>query len=95
MASALLDAAIEHARASGAKALDAFPKTNLAPHTLSNPRAEENDSWMGRRASYEARGFVSIRSPGARAVMRLHLAGDEQQYGEGGFDQEEDAGPAE
>lgn len=75
VASALLDAAIAHARESGATALDAFPKTNLAPHALSNRRAEENDSWMGRRASYESRGFVTIRDAGARTVMRLRFDG--------------------
>ncbi|MFB6722966.1 GNAT family N-acetyltransferase [Kribbella sp. NPDC056345] len=73
VASALLDAAIAHARASGATALDAFPKMNHAPHTLNNRRAEENDSWMGRRASYESCGFVPIRDSGARSVMRLHF----------------------
>lgn len=78
VASALLDAAIDHARASGAVALDAFPKTNLAPHAQASRRAEENDSWMGRRASYEARGFVSIRDAGAgaRTVMRLTFNSD-------------------
>jgi GNAT superfamily N-acetyltransferase len=71
VASALLDAAIDHARESGATALDAFPKTSVAPHALASRRAEENHSWMGRRASYEARGFVTIRDAGARTVMRL------------------------
>ena len=28
---------------------------------------------MGRLASYEARGFVTIRASGARSVMRLRL----------------------
>ncbi len=69
----MLDAAIDHARESGATALDAFPKASLAPHALASRRAEENDSWMGRLASYEARGFVTIRASGARSVMRLRL----------------------
>ena len=47
------------------------PKTSLAPHAQASRRAEENDSWMGRLASYEARGFVKIRVAGARTVMRL------------------------
>jgi GNAT superfamily N-acetyltransferase len=71
IAGALLDAAIAHARESGAAALDAFPKTGLSPHAAASRRAEENDSWMGRIASYEARGFVRIRDAGARTVMRL------------------------
>jgi GNAT superfamily N-acetyltransferase len=53
----LLDAAIDHARASGATALDAFP----------NPNAD----WMGRRQSFEERGFVTIRDTVKRTVMRL------------------------
>ncbi|MFI7064294.1 GNAT family N-acetyltransferase [Kribbella sp. NPDC050124] len=73
VASALLDAAIDYARESGATALDAFPKTSLAPHAAASRRAEENDSWMGRLASYEARGFVTIRAAGARTVMRLRF----------------------
>ena len=71
VARALLDAAIDHAREQRAIALDAFPKTSLAPHAQASRRAEENDSWMGRLASYEARGFVKIRVAGARTVMRL------------------------
>jgi GNAT superfamily N-acetyltransferase len=73
VASALLDAAIDHARLSGATALDAFPKKSLAPHALASRRAEENASWMRRRASFEARGFVTIRDGGARTVMRLRF----------------------
>ncbi|GAA1594380.1 hypothetical protein GCM10009804_58770 [Kribbella hippodromi] len=67
----MLDAAIDHAREQGAAALDAFPKTSLAPHAQASRRAEENDSWMGRRASYETRGFLAVRDAGARTVMRL------------------------
>ena len=76
MSSALLDAAIEYARASGATAVDAFPKVGVAPHTLTSRRAEENDSWMGRRSAFEARGFVTIRDTGKRAVMRLSFDPD-------------------
>ncbi|WP_442914462.1 GNAT family N-acetyltransferase [Kribbella sp. NBC_01484] len=78
VASALLDAAIDHARQQGAVALDAFPKTNLAPHAQASRRAEENDSWMGRRASYEARGFVTIagsrRGRNRRCAVAVGLA---------------------
>ncbi|MEQ4209346.1 GNAT family N-acetyltransferase [Actinopolymorpha sp. B9G3] len=71
VSSALLDAAIEYARASGATAVDAFPKVDVAQHALTDRRAEENASWMGRRQSFEVRGFVTIRATGKRAVMRL------------------------
>jgi GNAT superfamily N-acetyltransferase len=71
VSSALLDAAIDFARASGATAVDAFPKVDAAQHVLTDRRAEENYSWMGRCESFEARGFVTIRDTGKRAVMRL------------------------
>ena len=71
ISSALLDAAIGFARDVGATALDAFPKLELPRHALESRRAEENESFMGRRASYEARGFVVVRETGKRAVMRL------------------------
>lgn len=69
----LLDAAIEFARGSGASAIDAFPKLEIAPHAAADRRAEENYSWMGRRRSFESRGFVLLRKAGKRAVMRLSL----------------------
>ncbi|MFF1819501.1 GNAT family N-acetyltransferase [Kribbella sp. NPDC058245] len=84
VASALLDAAITYARNAGAQALDAFPKASLAPHTLANRRAEENDSFMGRRASYEARGFTILRDTGARLVMHLILSPTNPLSGEVG-----------
>lgn len=43
----------------------------VAPHALTSWRAEENASWMGRRESFAARGFVTIRDSGKRALMRL------------------------
>jgi GNAT superfamily N-acetyltransferase len=73
ISSMLLDAAIEYARSSGATAVDAFPKVDVAAHALDNRRAEENYSWMGRREQYHKRGFTTIREPGKRAVMRLTL----------------------
>lgn len=73
VSSALLDAAIEYARARDATAIDAFPKLGYAAHATSSRRAEENDSWMGRRQSYEARGFAAIRATAKRAVMRLRF----------------------
>ncbi|TDD59470.1 GNAT family N-acetyltransferase [Kribbella antibiotica] len=41
VASALLDAAIDYARSAGATALEAFPKTDIAPHAQANRRAVE------------------------------------------------------
>lgn len=73
VASALLDAAIEYARRSGATAIDAFPKADLAPHAAASRQGEASYSWMGRRGSYESRGFVPIRHAGKRIVMRLSL----------------------
>lgn len=73
VASALLDAAIDYARRSGATAIDAFPKAELAPHATGSPQAEASYSWMGRLTPYEARGFVPIRQAGKRIVMRLVL----------------------
>lgn len=73
VASALLDAAITHARDAGATALDAFPKIDIAPHAAGNRRAQENYHWMGRLESYLARGFEPLRSSDKRAVMRLEL----------------------
>lgn len=76
ISSALLEAAIEYASQSGAAAVDAFPKLELAAHALGDRRAEENYSWMGRREQYEVRGFTTIREAGKRAVMRLTLTPD-------------------
>lgn len=74
IATTLLDAAIDYARRSGASAVDVFPKAGDAPHTSSSRRAADNYHWMGRRSSYEARGFMIIREPGKRLVLRLRLS---------------------
>jgi GNAT superfamily N-acetyltransferase len=73
LASTMLDAAIEHARGQGAAAVLAFPKAELAPHAQEGGRAEEAFSFMGRRASFESRGFTQVRTAGKRLVMRLEL----------------------
>lgn len=78
ISSALLDAAIEFARSAGATALDAFPKAGVAAHAQGNKRAEENDSWMGRRQAFEARGFLTLRDTDKRLMMRLQFATDVQ-----------------
>jgi hypothetical protein len=75
VSSALLDAAIEYARASGATAMDAFLKADVAQHVTADRRAEENYSWMGRRQSFDARGFVAIRDSDKRTMMRLSFDG--------------------
>lgn len=54
---ALLDAAVEYARARGAVAVEAYP--NVRP------------DYMGRRDALERRGFTEIRAAGKRAVLRL------------------------
>jgi GNAT superfamily N-acetyltransferase len=70
VASALLDAAIEFARRQGAKAVDAFPKVELADHAVRSARAEESFSFMGRPSSFARRDFEVLRAAGARAVVR-------------------------
>jgi GNAT superfamily N-acetyltransferase len=57
VASALLDAAVEHAFARGAASLEAYPG--------------EPSHYMGLRESFERRGFRPVRSAGKRTVMRL------------------------
>lgn len=71
VSSALLDGAIQFARDAGASALDAFPKIDLPAHARASRRAEEDESFMGRMASYQSRGFHVVRDTGKRAVMRL------------------------
>lgn len=73
VAGALLDAAIEHARASGAAAVEGYPKRDLAPHAQKGRRAEELYSFMGRPESFASRGFRPVREAGTRTVMRLDL----------------------
>lgn len=59
VASALLDAAIEQARAHGATAVEAYP--NVSP------------DYMGSLRGFERRGFRHTRRAGKRAVVRLAL----------------------
>ncbi len=74
VATALLDAAVDAARDAGASAVEAYPKQDLAPHARAGGRAEENYSFMGRRRSFEERGFTAVREAGTRTVMRLELS---------------------
>lgn len=62
VASALLDAAVDQARAHGATAVEAYP--NASP------------DYMGSLRAFEARGFRVIRTAGTRAVVRLDIAQD-------------------
>jgi GNAT superfamily N-acetyltransferase len=62
LASALLDAAIEHAFAKGARIVEAYPVDEAAP----------SYRFMGFRAMFVARGFREIGTAGTRRhVMRL------------------------
>ena len=54
---ALLDAAIEHAVARGATAVEAYP--------------HERGDYMGAFSAFERRGFKRVRSAGKRTIVRL------------------------
>ena len=73
ISSALLDAAIDDARHRGATVVEAYPKAELPPHARKGGKAEQNESFMGRRHQFEERGFVLVRESGARLVLRLSL----------------------
>jgi GNAT superfamily N-acetyltransferase len=73
ISTALLDAAIDDARRRGATAVEAYPKAELPPHARKGGKAEQNESFMGRRHQFEARGFTLVREAGARLVLRLTL----------------------
>lgn len=57
VAGTLLDAALDHARSCGARAVEAYP----------NVRTD----FMGSRKEFERRGFQPVRSAGTRIVMRV------------------------
>ncbi len=57
VATALLEAAVEHAIACGAAAVEAYP--------------HEQGDYMGAPESYERLGFETVRRAGKRTVMRL------------------------
>ena len=60
VAGALLEAAIEHARANGARLVEAY-----------GVEASDGDPYTGFREMYEARGFRVVRPGGRRSIMRL------------------------
>jgi len=57
VASALMEAAVEHAFARGARAVEAYPHVS--------------GDYMGWREGYERLGFEPVRDAGVRTVMRL------------------------
>jgi ribosomal protein S18 acetylase RimI-like enzyme len=59
VARALLAAAVEHAFAHGATALEAYPHKT------------ERTNYMGHVELFEAAGFVPVRETSKRVVMRL------------------------
>ncbi len=69
VASALLDAAIVHAREHGARALEGYP-VRAADPTQQLPAAF---AWTGVVAMFEARGFERRSPPGARELWTLEL----------------------
>lgn len=73
VASALLDGAIAHARKRGGTVVEGFPKAEPAAHARKGGRAEEADSFRGRRGAYERRGFTAVKRSDARILMRLEL----------------------
>jgi GNAT superfamily N-acetyltransferase len=61
VAGALLDAAVEHAAAHGASAVEAYP------------HASDPSDYMGGRDLYLSHGFVPVRDANKRLLVRLAL----------------------
>ncbi len=61
----LLDAGIAWARATDARAVDAFPRTSDAGHP--------EELWMGTVSAFEERGFLVLHGVGPYRAMRLDL----------------------
>jgi GNAT superfamily N-acetyltransferase len=66
--SALLDAAVETARANGARVVEAYP-TDLT----GRPRMSASDLYRGTLGVFERAGFTRIDAGGTRAVVRLEV----------------------
>ncbi|MCE9593846.1 MAG: GNAT family N-acetyltransferase [Planctomycetes bacterium] len=67
---ALVRAAVEHARRGGAECVDAWPN-----ETKSKKRMVDLFAWMGIRSSFERAGFVEVaRQTPARPYMRVDVA---------------------
>jgi GNAT superfamily N-acetyltransferase len=77
IASALLAAAVDHAREAGAPALEGYP---IDPSGEPGGRVRDTGAYVGTRSMFERAGFrlaapTSSHSGGApRVVMRLDLA---------------------
>lgn len=70
VASALLDAAIEHAREHGARTLEAYPVRAAEGREAKLPAVF---AWTGVVSMFEERGFVQASPRGARELWRLAL----------------------
>ena len=64
VASALLDAAVEHTRAHGAPALEGY---------AARPEHPNIDSYTGYLPMFRAAGFEPVREGGRRTIVRKHL----------------------
>jgi GNAT superfamily N-acetyltransferase len=76
VATALLDAAIAHARREGATALEGYP---IDPATIPGGRVRDTGAYVGTRAMFERAGFhvaattSSVSGGAPRVVMRREL----------------------
>jgi GNAT superfamily N-acetyltransferase len=65
VASALLDAAVEHARGAGAESIEGYP---------AEPPASPADAYMGVPAMFAQAGFTRVGAAGSRkSVWRLRF----------------------
>jgi GNAT superfamily N-acetyltransferase len=77
VASALLAAAVDHARAAGAVALEGYP---IDPAGIAGGRVRDTGAYVGTRSMFERAGFrvaaptASVSGGAPRVVMRLGLA---------------------
>lgn len=76
VATALLAAAVDHARAAGAAAVEGIP---IDPTAVEGGRVRDTGAYVGTRAMFERAGFrvvaptTSVSSGAPRVVMRLDL----------------------
>jgi len=77
LASALLAAAVDHARAAGAAAVEGYP---IDPHAAGGGRVRDTDAYTGTRSMFERAGFriaaqtTSMSGGAPRVVARLDFA---------------------
>ena len=65
VARALLDAAIDTARAGGAVRLEGYPRRGIT---------DTDDAWTGPERLFETHGFAAVREAGPRSVYARRLA---------------------